>query len=116
MRMLWHEYSGILDSVRARGASTAEVQRASTIARRQHETALQKNEYWLSAIERYDHLAIPFGKIVDPNVGAPLTGEDLRSAAQQFLPGDAYIHITALPQDTLPKPREDSGLSAAKAP
>ena len=116
MRTLWHEYAEILDSVRSHGASKAELERASTIAKRQHETALQSNEFWMSAIERYDRLAIPFDKIVDPNAGPPLSSEELRIAAQRFLPSDVYIHVTALPQDTLPKPPEDGGLSSAKAP
>jgi zinc protease len=114
MPMLWHEYTGILDSVRLHGASKAELERASTIAKRQHETAMQSNGFWMSAIERFDRLKIAFGKIVDPNTGAPLSGDELRDAARRFLPSDAYIHITALPQDTVPK--ADSGLSSAKAP
>ena len=74
MRTLWHEYVGILDSIRSHGASEAELTRASTIAKRQHETALQRNDFWMSAIERYDRLGIPFGKIVDPRRGRAALG------------------------------------------
>ena len=111
IRTLWGEYAGILDSVRAHGATAHELARAAAIGRRQHETALERNDYWMDAIQRFNRLAIPLGRIVDAGSGPPITPAELQAAARRFTPSDVYIHLTVVPRDSLP----DSGAAAGAA-
>ncbi|MBX6330622.1 MAG: insulinase family protein [Gemmatimonadaceae bacterium] len=108
MRALWKELTGILDSLRAHGAQPAELVRAATIARRQHETALQENAYWLKALKLYNQLGIPLDQIVAPYGTVPITPEELKLAAQRYLPSDVYIHVTRMPKDSTLYTRVDT--------
>jgi len=89
----------VLDTVRTRAATPAELARIAAIQRRTREVALQDNHAWLNTIELYERLKIPLDRIVVPPV-TPLTAADLRAAAQHYLPATAYILFTALPRDT----------------
>jgi zinc protease len=100
MRALWKEYAHLLDSVRTHGATAAELARAATIQRRQHEQALEDNAYWLSQIQLYHRLGIPFARIVNPYGGRPVTPVDLKAAANRYLPSDVYLHVTQMPEDS----------------
>ena len=108
MRELWTEFRTILDSARAKEATPAELTRAATILRRQHETALQDNAYWLNTIGLYNRLGISLDKIIDPYGTTALTPSEFRTAAQRYLPNDVYIHLTAMPQDSTSYTRRDS--------
>jgi zinc protease len=107
MQSLWREYEHILDSVRTHGATAEELARAVTIQRRQHETALEQNGYWLSQIELYHRLGIPYERIVHPFGAAPVTPRNLQLAAQRYVPKDVYIHVTLMPQDSTSYTRAD---------
>jgi len=89
----------VLDTVRARTPTAAELAKVAAIQRRTREVALQNNHAWLNTIELYDRLKVPLQRIVVPHV-APLTAADLRVAAQRYLPATAYIQFTALPTDS----------------
>jgi len=99
---------GILDSARAKEATPAELTRAMTIQRRQHETALQDNGYWLNTIGLYGRLGIPLDKIIDPYGTVAMTPSAFRAAAQRYLPSDVYVHITGMPRDSTSYTRRDS--------
>src|SRR5581483_5651304 len=100
MRALWKEFKGILDSLRTNGVRPDELERAATIQRRQHETALQENAYWLNALQRYNRLGLPLEKIVAPYGRAPVTPSELQQPAERYLPSDVYIHLTNMPKDS----------------
>ncbi|MBX6333268.1 MAG: insulinase family protein [Gemmatimonadaceae bacterium] len=100
MRGMWKAFTAILDSLRTNGARPDELKRAATIQRRQHETALQENTYWLSALQRYSRLGIPLEKIVAPYGTRSVTPNELQLAAQRYLPSDVYIHATQMPRDS----------------
>jgi zinc protease len=89
----------VLDTVRNTEVTAAELSRAAAIQRRQIETALQSNQYWLAAIGQYARLGLPFDKIPAPYDGVVAPGE-LRAAAQRFMPHDFYIRLTRMPSDT----------------
>jgi zinc protease len=102
----------ILNEVRTQGATADELRKTNALQRRQHELALQNNSYWLSAIELYDRLHIPYARISDPAI-PPLTTADITAAAREFLPAQAYINMTMVPLDsTIRTPRD----STAPAP
>jgi zinc protease len=109
----------ILDTVRATGATPTELAKIAAMQRRARETALQDNHYWINTIELFDRLKIPFDRIVAPP--QPTTAAEIRTAAHQYLPPHAYIHIIAMPQDSTLYTRVDSagrvrGDSASAAP
>lgn len=57
------------------------------------------NRYWLGALETFDRLKIPLGQI--PVIrDSTLSPEEIRVAAQQYLPEKSFIHFTVLPTDT----------------
>lgn len=82
--------------------------RAATIQRRQHETALEDNGFWLDVIGIYARLGIPLDKIPAPYGDRRLTPEELRDAAQRYLPNDVYVHMTAMPKDSTLAVKTDS--------
>jgi hypothetical protein len=57
-------------------------------------------------LTHYDRLDIPVDRIVMPAV-AP-TAADIRTGAERYLPMGAYIHVTAMPADTLLWKKTDS--------
>ena len=113
MRALWKGFEALLDSARTTVVSQTELERAATIARRQHETDLEGNEYWLDQIILFHRLGIPLARIVHPEGDSQVTPEQLKAAAEQYLRPNAYIHLTRMPEDTLWRARRSSGDSAS---
>jgi zinc protease len=105
--------SVILTDVRTTGATPEELRKVVAMELRSHETELQDNRYWMQAIELYDRLGIPFDRIVRPGVLEP-TPADIRTAAQQYLPANAFIQATTLPEDSTFATSEDSASSTPK--
>jgi zinc protease len=103
----------ILDSVRGHGVTAAEAARAATIQRRQLETALQSNAYWMNAIVGYHRLGIPLDRIPAPYPEREVTPAELQAAAQRYLPDDVYIHLTAMPSDTTLYTKSDTTTTSA---
>src|SRR5581483_2064096 len=93
MRALNKELMRALDSLRTHGVSAAEAARAARIQRRQLETLLQDDDYWLAAIGEYTRLGIPLDEIPTPYGGHEATPAELKEAAKQYLPSDVYIHL-----------------------
>ena len=108
---LGRELRRILDAVRTDGATPAELERARLTARRQLETRLQDNDYWMERIGLFARLGIPLDRIVAPYDSAEVSGADVAAAARRFLPKDVYIQITALPADTTYEQAGDSAAS-----
>ncbi len=100
MKELNRELDAILDSLRSRGATQDELARASLLQRRQLETQLADDGYWMHTMGVYNRLGIPLDRIPDPYAGSDMTPSEFREAVQRFLPKDVYIHITAMPRDS----------------
>ena len=109
MRAMNREMLAILDSVRANGATEAELSQIATIQRRLLETQLQDNDYWMQRIGLFDRLHIPLDRIVTPYSDASMTPEALSAAAKRYLPKDVYIHIIAMPEDSTSYPKSAVG-------
>ena len=108
MHSLNREMLNVLDSLRVRGVTPAEAARAAIVQRRQLETRLQDDDYWMSAISGYTRLGIPLDRIPMPYPERELTPAELKEAANRYLPGDVYIHLTAMPEDSTSYAKRDS--------
>ena len=108
MHSLNREMLNVLDSVRIGGVTAAEATRAAAVQHRQLETRLQDNDYWMNAIGSYIRLGIPLDKVASPYPERQVTPSELRAAANRYLPGDVYIHLTAMPEDSTSYARSDS--------
>jgi zinc protease len=107
-------FSAVLDSVRARGATPAEIAKVAAIQRRTREEALRNNQYWLGWIERYDRLDIPFDAILAAPA-ATLTPADVRAAARHYLPASSYVQFTMLPTDSSYLVRDSTGRASSSS-
>lgn len=90
----------VLDSLRTYGVMEAEAGRAASVERRQLETRLQSNEYWMSTIGQYLRLGIPLDAIPAPYPEREVTPAGLQAAAQTYLPADVFLHLTFMPKDS----------------
>jgi zinc protease len=108
MHDLNHEMMHVLDSLRVHGVTAAEATRAATVQKRQLETRLQSNDYWMTAIGGDLRLGIPLDRIPAPYPEAKVTPAELQTAAKRYLPSDAYVHLTALPEDSSSYAKQDS--------
>ena len=109
MHDLNHEMMNVLDSLRVHGVTAAEATRAATVQQRQLETRLQSNDYWMTAIGGYVRLGIPLDRIPAPYPERRVSPAELAAAARRYTPGDAYIHLTALPEDSSSYAKHDDG-------
>lgn len=90
----------VVDSLRKKGVSESEAARAATIQRRRLETRLQDNAYWMTTIGTYIRLGIPLDAVPAPYGEHAVTADEIREAAQHYLPEDAYLHVTLVPKDS----------------
>ncbi|HEX7120598.1 MAG TPA: insulinase family protein [Longimicrobiales bacterium] len=99
MRAMSRAMFAIIDSMRASGATEAELARAARVQRRQLETALQNNRFWLDQLELYSRLGLPLDRIVSPFVDETPTPEMIAAAAEKYLPEKTFIHLTQVPRE-----------------
>jgi zinc protease len=111
MRALNKELLGILDSLRTNGVTAPEATRVATVERRQLETRLQSNEYWMDAIGQYHRLGIPLDRILTPYPEREVTPAELQTAAKEYLPNDVYMHLTLMPKDSTSYARGEGATS-----
>jgi zinc protease len=96
----------IIQRLRTDGATPVELKKVAAMQRREREAALTNNGFWLKTLSNFDRLGIPVDSIVTPAV-AP-TVADIRTGVERYLPMQAYIHVTAMPADTLLWKKADS--------
>ncbi len=96
---VWEEINRLRDN----GPTAGELEIAATIQRRQAENARQSNLWWVSQLQNFETLNIPFDKlglVAQP----PLTAQEVQSAANKYLSKDIYTQMTILPTlETLAK-------------
>lgn len=88
-----------LDRLRKDGANNEELGKALVAQQRSLETNLLDNRYWLSMIQSYDQLGISLDEIVAPYTRS-VSSEEIKLAAQKYLPSSALIGRTFVPQGT----------------
>ncbi len=108
MHALNRELMRIVGSLRTNGVTAAEATRAATVQRRQLETRLQSNAYWMGMIGQYHRLGIPLDEIPAPYPEQEVTPAELQAAAKRYLPDDVYLHLTMMPSDSTSYAKRDS--------
>ncbi len=89
-----------LDSVKSFGIDASYISKVQEIQRRDHETSLRENSFWLGAlsfacINRENPADIlDYTKLV-----GNLDSEDIRSAAARYLNGNNYIQVVLMPEN-----------------
>jgi zinc protease len=88
-----------IDSVRTRGASEDILARVHEIARRDHETRLRQNGFWLSQIGARERDGEPLASILSfPDQIAGVDSATVREAARRYLRDDRYARFTLVPE------------------
>lgn len=88
-----------IDSVRTAGATPVELAMVSRIQQRSIETALQDDNFWVGAIQQFDRLGLPFDAIPRLYSKPLIASDEIRTAAQRYLPSNSYLQLTLLPTD-----------------
>jgi zinc protease len=90
---------GVIDSLTAHGASAENLGKVKETLRRERETDLRDNGFWLSAITSYERLGQDLAGIVayDPLVEG-LTAERIGDAAGRYLRPDRCVQVSLLPE------------------
>jgi zinc protease len=89
-----------LDSVKATGPTEDELAKVREAQRRQRETDLRENGYWISALMAYDRYGWDPRLIDDDPMSQQFTVADLREAARRFLDMERYVQVTLVPEAT----------------
>ena len=88
----------VIDSVRAAGPSQGDVDKVREAARRERETALRENDFWMARLLSYDRLGWDVRMIDDAPLAAGLTPERLRAAARRYLDRARLVQVTLVPE------------------
>jgi zinc protease len=88
----------VIDSVRAAGPSQADVDKVREASRRERETALRENDFWIGRLLSYDRMGWDIRMIDDEPLSAGLTVERLRDAARRYLDRARYVQVTLVPE------------------
>ncbi len=87
----------IIDSVRDTGITADELTKATTVARRARENAMQDNRWWVTQMLKYDQAGLPLDEIISGS-DVPVTSADVQAAAHKYLSKDVYLQRTILPE------------------
>lgn len=86
-----------LDSLRTHGITQEEIDKLDLVLDRQFENRALDNRYWVSKIQEFDRLNFNFERILNP-FSRRLTPEEVKKAAQTYLPANSYFHAIAYPE------------------
>ena len=95
----------VIDSLRRTGPAATDVAKVAEAQRRDRETAIKQNGYWLGQLagsDRYgwDPRQILTGETLINSLSAPM----LRDAARKYLRTDNYVRVTLVPETGILKP------------
>ena len=88
-----------IDSVKKFGTTSEYLTKVKEAASRGRETALKRNDYWLSQISTFDQSGWPLAEIPhgDKLINS-LTVQDLQRAAAKYLRRDNYVRVSLYPE------------------
>ncbi len=94
---------GEIDSIRANGPRTAEVDKVKEAQRREREVSLKQNNYWMYQLLYADRLGtdpreiLTYEALIDE-----LDANTVREAALRYLPPANYVRVSLYPQQVVP--------------
>ena len=87
-----------IDSVREAGVPQEDVEKVRETSRRERETALRDNGFWLGRLMGYERMGWDPRLIDDEPLAATLTAERIRDAARRYLDRARYVQVSLLPE------------------
>jgi zinc protease len=92
---------GEVDRLRREGPGDADVQAVKETEKREIETALRQNGYWMNSLQAMHMLGRDPRRILQRLERAEsLTRENIRDAARKYFPPDRYTVVTLVPDST----------------
>ncbi|MEE9133191.1 MAG: insulinase family protein [Gemmatimonadota bacterium] len=88
-----------IDSIKTFGPTQEDIDKVKEIQRRQRETSLRENGYWLSQLVSYDRYGLDLrGILTYDELVDGLTTEVVQEAAQRYLRTDNYVQVSLYPE------------------
>ncbi len=95
-----------LRQLKQAGPEPATLSKVKEILRRERETNLKENEFWLNVLRSYDIHRQDFRLILEyDRLVKGLTVEELRAAAQDYLREDRYVEVILYPEENAVAPQ-----------
>jgi zinc protease len=91
-----------IDSLKTVGVAEHDLAKVKETQRRERETAVRENGFWLGQIMGYDRYGWELGLIDDEPLSLSLTAADLREAARRFLDTSRYVQVSLVPEAAPP--------------
>ncbi len=97
-----------IDSIKTFGPTQEDIDKVKEIQRRERETNLRENGYWLSQLVSYDRYGLDlrgiltYGELVDG-----LTAEMVQEAAQRYVRTDNYVQVSLYPEAQAEEQQQD---------
>ena len=89
-----------IDSLQTHGPTIEDIRKVQEMQRRERETNLRENGYWLGQLVGYDQLDMDFRNIMTYEALIDALEPGLvRDAAQRYLRTDNYVQVTLLPEN-----------------
>jgi len=89
-----------IDSLQTYGPTSEDVQKVQEMQRRERETNLRENGYWLGQLVGYDQMDLDFRNIMTYEALIDALEPGLvRDAAQRYLRTDNYVQVMLLPEN-----------------
>ena len=88
-----------IDSVKANGASEADLRKVLEGLRREREVNLRENGWWMQALMNYDEFGWDPRLIPNPPISQTFTSDDLRQAARLYLDASRYVQVSLYPEN-----------------
>ncbi len=96
---LMDDVMSIVNDLKTNHPSAEYLTKVKEIQRREHETNLKENSYWLSVMSFYVSHDEPLDQIIEkPEMIEALTAEDIKKAAQKYLNTDNLVQVVLYPE------------------
>ncbi|HEX8359542.1 MAG TPA: insulinase family protein [Longimicrobium sp.] len=87
-----------LEAVKRGGVTEADLAKVREQHRRERETQVRENDFWMNQLVQYDHHGWDLAGIIAPPLSQTFTPADLRDAARAYLNVERYVQVSLLPE------------------
>lgn len=87
-----------LESVKRGGITEEDLAKVREQQRRERETQLRENDFWMNQLVQYDHYGWDLAGIIAPPLSQAFTPTDLRDAARTYLNTGRYVQVSLFPE------------------